>query len=541
MLSRHRAGAFVLLVSGLAASDAFAGVANCKKIQAPLDRLACYDELTNAEPASRSAKPLKPEFARQAQTPGLMPAYVGALPPVDSPGKQWWIEAEQAFYSLSKGHASTVIVGGDPVVTGPVVTQVKIPTSPGFIGLRTEQNSLGNALANGGTLFGGDGLDTGIHSGEALRFGHWLDPEHNQAIEGGGFYIGQGSTAFSSVPGGNGVGIPFFDANGIGQLFVVNRPATFTTTNVFVNTTPGVFVHLFDKVTSDQTTGTASASYSQSLWGADLNYRVATPLFRERGVNVDVSAGVKYANLSETFSLNSASTAIHTEVTTFEKALGLPGNPNFTNSSSTTTATSNAISTHNNFIGPQFGANGDFRLDERWSVSGDAKVAVGANFETLSVSGSTTSTVTSTVTPTSTLLLAGIPLTVAAGSPPGSAAKAVTTTSTTSSGGGIFASAANSGNHSRTVFAYIPSSTIKLNYDVLPNFLTLSLGYNVFWMSDVLRASNQLTGTSAPSYVQSGLLAQAVTVSAKVKFSITFEAAGGLRFAEGSGRNIHRR
>jgi hypothetical protein len=37
-------------------------------------------------------------------------------------------------------------------------------------------------------------------------------------------------------------------------------------------------------------------------------------------------------------------------------------------------------------------------------------------------------------------------------------------------------------------------------------------------MSDVLRASNQLTGTGAPSYVQSGLLAQAVTVSAKVKF-----------------------
>ena len=32
----------------------------------------------------------------------------------------------------------------------------------------------------------------------------------------------------------------------------------------------------------------------------------------------------------------------------------------------------------------------------------------------------------------------------------------------------------------------------KLNYDLLPNFLTLSLGYNVFWISDVLPASNQL-------------------------------------------------
>ena len=130
-------------------------------------------------------------------------------------------------------------------------------------------------------------------------------------------------------------------------------------------------------------------------------------------------------------------------------------------------------------------ASGDFRLDQHWSISGDAKIAVGANFETLSVNGSTTSTVTNTVTPTQTILLAGIPLVVAGGKPFGSAATPVTTTSTTTSGSGIFASAANSGSHSRTVFAYIPSSTFKFNYDLLPNYLTLSLGYNVFWMSDV--------------------------------------------------------
>jgi hypothetical protein len=520
MVSRHRAGGFVLiLVSGLAASPAFAGVADCKKIQAPLDRLACYDRLTNAQPASRPGKPLRPELVGLAQAPGGMPAYVGVLPPVDSPGKQWWIEAEQAFYSLSKGHSSPLIVTGDPTVSGPVTTSAKIPTSPGFIGLVTTQNSLGSALANSGTLFGGgDGLNTGIHSGEALRFGHWLDAEHTQAIEGGGFYIGQGSTGFASAPGGNGVGVPFFDANGIGQLFVVNRPSTSSGTSVSVNTTPDVFVGLFNKAVTDQSTGTASASYSQSLWGADLNYRLATPLFRERGVNVDVSAGFRYVNLSESLSLNTASTADHTEVTTFAKALGLPGNPNFTNSTSTITGTSDVIGTHNNFIGPQFGAGGDFRLDERWSISGDAKVAVGANFESLSVSGSTTSTVTSSTTPTAILKLAGIPLAVAAGSPPGSAATPVVTTSTTTSGSGIFASPANSGSHSRTVFAYIPSSTVKLNYDAIPNFLTLSVGYNMFWMSDVLRPTNQLLGTGAPTYAQSSLLAQAVTIGAKVKF-----------------------
>jgi hypothetical protein len=44
------------------------------------------------------------------------------------------------------------------------------------------------------------------------------------------------------------------------------------------------------------------------------------------------------------------------------------------------------------------------------------------------------------------------------------------------------------------------------------------VGYNVFWMSDVLRPTNQLLGTGAPTYAQSSLLAQAVTISAKVKF-----------------------
>jgi hypothetical protein len=57
-----------------------------------------------------------------------------------------------------------------------------------------------------------------------------------------------------------------------------------------------------------------------------------------------------------------------------------------------------------------------------------------------------------------------------------------------------------------------------LNYDVVPSFLTLSLGYNMFWISDVLRASNQLIGVGAPLYQQSSLVAQAVTLSAKVKF-----------------------
>jgi hypothetical protein len=64
--------------------------------------------------------------------------------------------------------------------------------------------------------------------------------------------------------------------------------------------------------------------------------------------------------------------------------------------------------------------------------------------------------------------------------------------------------------------------------------LTLSLGYNVFWTSDVLRASNQISGVGAPTLQQSDLLAQGVTLSAKVKF--WFDAAIAIAANDGGPR-----
>jgi hypothetical protein len=68
------------------------------------------------------------------------------------------------------------------------------------------------------------------------------------------------------------------------------------------------------------------------------------------------------------------------------------------------------------------------------------------------------------------------------------------------------------------VFAVIPSGTVKLNYDVIPNFLTLSLGYNAFWISNVARAPSQVDTTGVPTMQQSSLWAQGVNVGAKFKF-----------------------
>ena len=352
--------------------------------------------------------------------------------------------------------------------------------------------------------------------GESLRFGYWLDPGHNQAVEGSAFYIGRGTEGYNPTQASpNGIGIPFIAADGSNTAYMVNRPTTTAVSTVYVNTTPAVFVHLFDRYNTLQTTGTASANYTNSLWGTELNYRLHTPFLREHRLSLDVTAGVKYVSLDESLVIGTAATSSQTVYTLYDPALGLPpsgvNGPNFVNATGTTTTTSDIIKTRNHFIGPQFGVRGDYRLDDQWSVSADVKLALGANIESLSVSGSTTSTVAATTTPTSAILLAGIPLQVASGAP-------VVTTTTTTGGTGIFASPANSGVHDRTVFAALPSGNFKLNYDLMPHFLTLSLGYHVFWISDVLRASNQLVGVNAPTYTQSSILAQGLSIGAKVKF-----------------------
>ena len=120
--------------------------------------------------------------------------------------------------------------------------------------------------------------------------------------------------------------------------------------------------------------------------------------------------------------------------------------------------------------------------------------------ERLSVSGST---VFST-TPTTTLVLAGIPLMVTAGAPP-----------VTGVGGppsfGLFAQ----GGRSKTVFAVVPNGNIKVGYDI-SDMLSLTVAYNYLYMSNVGRVGDQFA--SPFDIRQSSFFAQGVTFGVKAKF-----------------------
>ena len=174
-----------------------------------------------------------------------------------------------------------------PASTGPT----KVPTAPGFIGLTTISTVANPTPTAASAVFGGGGN---------LRVGYWLDPARTMAIDGSAFFV-QGSSGLISP-----------------------APTTVKTTTA-INTTPDVFVSLFDDTTF---TTVSDATISDQLYGADVNFRMRTPLFANLP-NFDVMFGLRYAALNEklTASVNSLSTRI------FPPALGLPPPVNFSDTS----------------------------------------------------------------------------------------------------------------------------------------------------------------------------------------------------------------
>jgi hypothetical protein len=444
--SMKKDGLIFLAVLGGAAvvgSSAQASSSACRSIAEPMARLACYDKAANARGPSAPTVPAKP-VQDATSTPILTKAPFSPA----NVGPRFWVETEGAIYGFSKN--LPVLAS----VVPPANTAAPIPTAPGFIGLVTTSSTTNPLVTGAPAEFGGGG---------SYRMGYWLDQERTKAVEGSFFFV-QGSSRFDL--GGN--------------------PTT-VTTRTSVNTTPDVFVALFD----DTTTTTVSGQIRDQLYGADANFRVRAPYFGSLP-NFDVMVGMRYMGLDEKLSASVDSTFSRT----FQPALGLPQPTNFTNSA----VGSDSFRIRNNFIGPQVGFSAEQHWGKFW-LANESKLAVGAMIESVSVSGSTVSS----TTPTQTILLAGIPLAITSGAPP------VTTTTGTPLPFGLFAQS----NRSKTVFAVVPSGNIKAGYDISET-LSLTLAYNYLYMSSVGRVGDQI---ASPSDIrQSGFFAQGITAGVKARF-----------------------
>jgi hypothetical protein len=436
---------FLAVLAGVVAStsSANASFAACQSIADPMKRLACYDKAAHGTaPSSKTAAVSPLEGVPSNPIPMKTKA---AVSPVNA-GPRYWVEVEGGIYGLSRNLpviASTV----PPATTGPTF----VPTAPGFIGLLSI-STVTNPLTTGAPAdFGGGG---------SFRMGYWLDSERTKAIEGSAFFV-QGNARFAA--------------------------ATSTlTTSTFINTTPDVFVGLFNDTTTTSTEG----AIREQLYGADANFRMKVPQLASLS-NFDVMVGLRYVALDEKLTDNVTSIFSRT----FQPGLGLPPPVNFTNSASGF----DTFRIRNDFIGPQFGFSAEQHWGRFW-VANDNKVAVGAMIEQLSVGGSS---VTST-TPTTTLALAGIPLTVTTGAPP-----------VTGAGGPVAFGLFAQGDRSKTAFAVVPSGNIKVGYDI-NDTMSLTVAYNYLYLSSVGRVADQI---ASPSDIrQSGFFTQGINFGVKARF-----------------------
>jgi Putative beta barrel porin-7 (BBP7) len=226
---------------------------------------------------------------------------------------------------------------------------IKRDTAPPLVTSSPDTNGNFGFLGQPGTnvLFGGPyGSDP--YSGFRASAGYWLDTWCEEAIEFGGFFLGDRSTKFGAASGPNSVlARPFTDVNSNSQ------------TSELVGA-PGI------------STGRVNITAPSSLWGLDTNLRCN--LCMSCNYRLDMLFGFRYLNLDESMDIG-------------ESIQGEAGAPApFTNA---LTTVSDHFETRNQFYGAQIGLVSEWKQGP-WSLDLTGKLALGATNQLISIAGSET-------------------------------------------------------------------------------------------------------------------------------------------------------
>jgi hypothetical protein len=428
-----------------------------------------------------------------ADPPVLPRAAFGAPVDTSATGTQFWFNADYLlWWNKSAPSPPLAAVGNVPAQAGPFIEgPTKVPTSPGFIGLVLVSGNAGTLNAtNANTVFGGD-LAAPVHSGTRLSFGGWLDSTQTLGIEGTYLLVIGSSARFNaSSPGTPGLSVPYRDANtGTETSYPVAQLPTTVLSQLFINTTPDVFVGIFKQINQAQAEGHLAVRDLNSLQGGELNaYWNPTEGGPWRVLGI---VGLRYLQMDERLTIDADTTNLTVQNRVFPQALGLPNGaiPVMTNTLSAISK-SDLFRTNNNFYGGQFGFKGEYQRGP-WSLLLGAKVAFGDMHEIAQVEGYTTALVRSTQVPTKDLFLAGIPVTTANGAPPN------TTITASRTAGGIFAQPSNGGHFHRDIFTVVPEGNLRVAYRVSDR-TTVSVGYTFLYMSNVARPAGLIDRNIGP-------------------------------------------
>jgi len=290
----------------------------------------------------------------------------------------------------------------------PLITASPAGTAPGNVGVL---GAPGTSVVFGGPVNGN------LTAGGRVTAGYWLNDEQTCAIEGYFFQLAA-NAAHASAGSPASVGRPFFNvATGLPDAELVSVPG-------FIN-------------------GAVQASASSgSLLGAGGSARAN--LCCGCGYRLDALVGYRFLSLSDNVGVSEDFTS--TDVAQKVAPLG------------TNVALVDSFHTANQFNGGDLGLAGTFRWNA-WTLSGTARLALGATHESVDINGATTVTV------------------------PGFAP--------VSSPGGLLALSSNSGAHGRDVFALVPEARLQLAYNINA-YTRIHIGYSFLYWSTVARAGDQI-------------------------------------------------
>ena len=208
--------------------------------------------------------------------------------------------------------------------------------------------------ANTKVLFGNNNINYPAMNGFRVTFGMYVDPDNKCGVDVSLFMLENAAVNFLKSNNGSDptyvLAVPYISVNTNGE-----GSYPFTPTNLL-----GSPVKSLDSVL---------VSSASQLYGAEING--AFNLSRSGGFHVDFLGGFRYLNLQESFDLkaNYSVTNLDTSVTT--------------------TTASDSFQASNQFFGGQAGLRVNY-LHGSFFTSATLKAALGVNFESSTISGSTT-------------------------------------------------------------------------------------------------------------------------------------------------------
>ncbi len=231
---------------------------------------------------------------------------------------------------------------------------------------------------------------------------------------------------------------------------LIARPVTLATSGnqgSYVDSFPGL------------ATGGINVDFKSSFYGAEANAARRLPQFAGP-LQVDLLAGVRYLHLDEQLRIDDNFAALVPGFLTF---LGNPADP------PSGLTDFDEFRTANDFLGAQIGARGKLTV-QNWELGATGKLALGATYQTVGIEGATT-----LITPGAANVTAP---------------------------GGVLAQTTNIGKYHATSFTVVPELELSAGYQILPG-LTIRAGYDLIYLSNVVRAGNQIDRAVNPGLVPS--------------------------------------